>query len=575
MINTIQLQDNAYTRRQRNILRQRAQDYLNTEISVLDYAAFSSYWISGSREPYHTKYFDRRGRLLVFSLMAWLEPEETRYFDALCETIWQICSEPFWCIPPHFYDEKRKDLPFERYADQLDLFSCETAFALAETRHLLKDRLPDMIQQQIQLQIERRVFAPWLNPDRKFFFEGYPNNWASVCPSCIGGAALYLVDDETKLSQILSRCMSCFDVYFSSFGEDGICLEGPDYFSYGFGMFTSFAQLLETRTEGKTDLFNREKIRIIAAAQPWFYLSGKEVINFADCREGVKCRMGISQYLHEKVGAAVPPVAEDILDDECYRYCLALRDLIWCTSAELPESPDRCGWLEDAQWFLSKSGPLTLAAKGGHNGQSHGHNDCGSFILFTDGEACVCDPGAGQYTAAYFSPQRYQFLTTSSRGHNVPVVNGYLQEIGPDCRASVIVTETASPLCSFQAEIGSCYPKEAGLVSLVRRFEHNTADDTVTLTDEGVFREAGVLCENFCGREKIQLFDDYAVFSRNGKHIKLSFDASYYSAAVKSEEYLNIDNQRCTAWFLQLTSRIPGTAQKFTAVFKQINHLHS
>lgn len=70
MINTIQLQDNAYTRRQRNILRQRAQDYLNTEISVLDYAAFSSYWTSGSREPYHTKYFDRRGRLLVFSLIS-------------------------------------------------------------------------------------------------------------------------------------------------------------------------------------------------------------------------------------------------------------------------------------------------------------------------------------------------------------------------------------------------------------------------------------------------------------------------------------------------------------------------
>lgn len=87
-------------------------------------------------------------------------------------------------------------LDFELYADQLDLFSCETAFALAATLNLLKDRLPAKIQEQIQLQIQRRIFSPWLNEEQKFFFEHYPNNWASVCSSSIGGAALYLLEDS-------------------------------------------------------------------------------------------------------------------------------------------------------------------------------------------------------------------------------------------------------------------------------------------------------------------------------------------------------------------------------------------
>ena len=545
-----------YVHRQYTILQERAEQYLQTPIPRLTYPDFVSYWESGTRAGYDDNYYNRRGRLLVFSLMALLEPHEDKWLRAFCDIAWEICSEPFWCIPAHFYDEKRAPLAFELYANHLDLFSCETAFALAEADALLAERLPDMIREQIKLNVHRRVFQTWLDPNRRFFFEHYPNNWASVCASSIGGAALYLLPDGQELQTILQRCMQCLDIYFSSFEDDGVCLEGAGYYSYGFGFFTCFAELLERRSDGKIDLFAlEEKAKAIALSQQWFYISGKSVVNFADTRESVKCRMGLSQYLYRKAAADVPPVAEDILDDECYRYCLALRDIAWTQDNVLIPSDSKVAWLDKAQWFLSSQQSLALAAKGGHNGQGHGHNDCGSFIVFSNGECCICDPGAGQYTADYFSRRRYEFLTTSARGHNVPVVNGCIQSFGASCEAQDIKVSTDGAVRTFSAELSACYGAVADLDGLVRSISHDTHTNTITLRDHVLFHEPGVFCENFCAREEILLSEGKAVFARNGQSVVLHFDPDALDANIQHDTYVNIDNQLCEVWFLQLLSR--------------------
>lgn len=560
---------NPYQDRQYAILRQRADQYLQTPIPRLTYSDFVSYWESGKRAAYDDNYYDRRGRLLVFSLMAWLEPQEEKWLDAFCDTVWEICSEPFWCIPAHFYDAKRKPLDFELYAGHLDLFSCETAFALAEADALLAERLPERIRRQIQLNIQRRIFQTWLDPDRHFFFEHYPNNWASVCASSIGGAALYLLPDGEELRAVLRRCLQCLDIYFSSFEDDGVCLEGAGYFSYGFGFFTSFAELLERRSGGKIDLFDQEKkSKAIALSQQWFYISGRAAVNFADSRENVKCRMGLSQYLYRKTGAEIPPVAEDILDDECYRYCLALRDLVWTQSTVPVPVESKAAWLNDAQWFLSRHGSLSLAAKGGCNGQGHGHNDCGSFIVFAGGESCICDPGAGQYTADYFSRKRYEFLTTSARGHNVPEVNGQIQTFGPSCGAQNAEVLTEGPVRGIRLELAACYDAKAGLKSLVRTISHDTHANSITVTDCALLGEPGLFCENFCAREEIQLSESRAVFTRNGQSVELHFDPERFEARVLHDSYVNVDNQDCEVWFLRLCSK--EKAPQHTAVITVI-----
>src|SRR5437868_14155296 len=57
---------------------------------------------------------------------------------------------------------------------------------------------------------------------------------------------------------------------------------------------------------------------------------------------------------------------------------------------------------------------LYVAAWGGHNAQSHNHNDVGNFIVYGDGKPVLIDVGVETYSAKTFSPQRYEIWTMQS-----------------------------------------------------------------------------------------------------------------------------------------------------------------
>ena len=69
-------------------------------------------------------------------------------------------------------------------------------------------------------------------------------------------------------------------------------------------------------------------------------------------------------------------------------------------------------FLEDLQiltvWQDRKSTKgLFLATKGGHNDESHNHNDVGTITVYADGEPLLVDPGMGIYTKNHFNENRY------------------------------------------------------------------------------------------------------------------------------------------------------------------------
>ena len=98
----------------------------------------------------------------------------------------------------------------------------------------------------------------------------------------------------------------------------------------------------------------------------------------------------------------------------------------------LTQSDARPPWVRDA-WLGSEDMQMMVArdragstqgffvaAWGGHNAQSHNHNDVGNCVVFVDGQPVFVDLGAPTYTAKTFSSRRYKFPpcsppTTTSR----------------------------------------------------------------------------------------------------------------------------------------------------------------
>jgi hypothetical protein len=121
-----------------------------------------------------------------------------------------------------------------------------------------------------------------------------------------------------------------------------------------------------------------------------------------------------------------------------------------------------------------------FSAKGGHNNESHNHNDVGNFLLFCDGMPVLVDAGVETYTKFTFSVKRYEIWTMQSCYHNTPTINGADQVPGFDSRAkeaalSGVNGEAVTSSCpasglKFSLDIAGAYPASAKVKSYKRNF---------------------------------------------------------------------------------------------------------
>ena len=296
------------------------------------------------------------------------------------------------------------------------------------------------------------------------------------------------------MEELKPRFDQSMECYLSGFANDGICVEGCEYWGYGFGFFVTYADMLKTFTNGKTDYFAREKVRSIATYLQKMFLSETACVSFSDGGTHLRYHLGLMHYLKNLYprDVVVYPRKYAYHYDGCARFCLHLRAALWYDerwdSADAPVE-DVTYYAEDSQWLIRKTPTYGFAAKGGHNADSHNHNDVGSFIFARGGRQWLTDPGSGVYNRAYFKNEtRYTYFHTSSLGHSVPIVGGEPQKAGKSYRAESCRLENGD----FVMDLASAYGIDL-LKSLERRF--TCQEKTVTVTDTFDYRGDGDLVE--------------------------------------------------------------------------------
>lgn len=145
-------------------------------------------------------------------------------------------------------------------------------------------------------------------------------------------------------------------------------------------------------------------------------------------------------------------------------------------------------WLPNTQVMVARmtSGydhGFTIAAKGGHNAESHNHNDVGHFVVFRNGNPILIDAGVERYTRKTFSTERYTLWTMQSAFHSLPVINGKMQCNGREFAARSLSFEKAGSTTRFALDIASAYPREARLQSWVREVRLERREDRVVVDD--------------------------------------------------------------------------------------------
>ncbi len=521
---------------------------------ALLYSNYKIYSETGSRPEYQRPYYDRRLRLGASSILSLIYPEESKYLDMLQDTIFAVLNEYSWCVPAHQPDYMTKEK-----SDVIDLFAAETGYTLAQIYNLLGDRLDPLIRDRMRVEIDRRIIRSMQN--NVYGFEcNNTNNWSAVCMGSVISTVILMRPD--LFDEFMPRAEATFKNYLSGFGDDGFCCEGFGYWHYGFGFFITAAEIIRRHTCGRIDYFKLPKVRAIATFIQKMFLTESCGVSFSDTGRNVSYHIGMCHFLKREYGDDIKVYSPNYsyIDDGCCRYCLRLTAATWFDE-ELYYNPtpdsEACEYYgADAKWMIKRTESYGFAAKAGHNGESHNHNDTGSFIFARGGRQIFTDIGAAIYDQQYFNEAtRYNVMQTSSLGHSVPYFGDC---IGQKAGAQYAATDVNYEQGSLSMRLDGVYG-ETAVKSLYRRFSCD--ESSVTLTDD-ISTDGGIsVTERFALLVKPEI---------DGVRVKIEgVTLEYDEAAVEAASFSTYPLPRgndSECYFLDLKLR-SGT-EKFTLTIK-------
>ena len=277
------------------------------KIPQLTEELFSEYERTGNRLEYEKVYFKRRKFLTVYSMLSIMYGKQSD-ISRLEEIIEAICSEECWALPAHVNRSEKS------WQTAIDLFAAETAFSLAEIISLPESKLSASVCEKARSEVFRRVLDPFMESEFPYsWWETSEMNWCAVCCGSVGGAAIWLMQkDKEKLDELLKRINSSIMNYIKGFSEDGACLEGLGYYTYGMSFFAAYADLMYRYSNGKVDLFDNAKLKNIALFQQKCFLTGSVTVSFSDSQQDEKFRLGLTSYLSKRYsGVEFPDTALD------------------------------------------------------------------------------------------------------------------------------------------------------------------------------------------------------------------------------------------------------------------------
>ena len=449
------------------------EQYLGKPWTVLPWTVFAENKQNGNRVNYEAICFEKR-RQLAALVMAEIMEGEGRFMSNIIDGMGSFCEETWWGIPAHY----SKYIPLAEI-QEVDLFNAETASLIVWTRYMLEKQFnafsPDICQ-RIDREIERRILIPALEKD--YWWKTAGMNWNPwICSNWLT-CVLLCEKDEVRKAEAIAQIRKATQAFIDAYPEDGGCDEGPGYWDRAAASMFEVLKLLP-------DLIGDSgKIRRMAAYTYKTYIGNDYCVCFADAHEnkavqqvnivypfglwlGDKTMREFGAYLGRQKDVLTNPAA---LYDKSGNFPTLGRELFFLRHfrefiAEEPREPLlKDVWLPDLQIMTARRGSLYVAMKGGTNGESHNHNDVGSFIVYANGEPLFIDPAVGEYTAATFSKDRYSIWTMQSQYHNLPQINNTDQKDGKQFAAKVISHKNGQ-LC---LDIAGAYPAEAAVKSWKR-----------------------------------------------------------------------------------------------------------
>lgn len=467
----------------------RGENKLNYQWKPVVATDFLEYERSGNRNVMQTPNSDNTNALSDL-VVAELAEGKGRFLDQIINGVFFQCERTSWVLSAHLaaYQKTKRSLP--DHEDQvIDLGSGDLGGLLAWTYYFFNkefDNVDPVISKRLHKELYTKIIDVYRAEDR-FWWMGFKtrpdaviNNWNPWCNFNVLQCMMLLETDREKLSNDVYRTMLSTDKFINYVNQDGACEEGPSYWGHAAGKLYDYLKILKLATGGKLNFFKEPLIKNMGEYMPNTYVGNDWVVNFADASalfssdasliyrygEAVKSQEMMSFGAHlVKEGKNSLSTGLDIFRRlESLEYDSKIR-----ATKPIINTPEFVEYPETQFYYFRNKNGFFMATKGGHNAESHNHNDIGTVSLYYENLPILIDAGVGTYTRQTFGPERYSIWTMRSMYHNLPTINGQEQQFGREYVASDIKLNKSKKEISIN--LAKAYSNDAQINNWTRSYQ--------------------------------------------------------------------------------------------------------
>lgn len=432
-------------------------------------------------------------KVLIALVMGELIEGKGRFTDQIVNGVWYYSEQTWWGWSAHLTAQKAPHGLPDVDEPTIDLGVGEIANVLSWTWFLFHDefdKIHPLIAKRLKDEIMKKAVIPYYERD-DFWWMGFDenrtvNNWNPWTNHNMLTAILILEDDQQQKGKGVEKVVRSLDAFVDVYPDDGGCDEGPSYWGRAGASLYQCLDLLKRATNNKFDVYDNQLIKNMGNFIYKAYINYPYFINFADAdaktggRPQIVYSYGkdIEDPIMQNFGAFLAKkqdwgektpggkIDEQIMQliylDEIANAKAenALISDFWLPNLEVGGARDKAG---SSEGFF-------FVAKGGHNSESHNHNDLGTCVMYYNGKPCLIDIGRETYTAKTFSSRRYEIWTMQSQYHNIPTINGVQQSPGAKFKAKNAIFSADDKKAIFAVDISDAYPENANVKKWVRSY---------------------------------------------------------------------------------------------------------
>lgn len=412
-----------------------------------------------------------------------------RFVPAIRKGIEELCAQKPWSIPAH--DRNLNNYYGRDY--YVDLVVATAGNSLAQCLYILDDKLPAETRALAQCAFREKIFRPifrCLEETKPFYWFTITNNWNSVCLAGVTGAALALLPDKEERAYFVAMAEKYHGYGMQGYPDDGYCSEGVGYYNYGFAAYVTLREEVCRATNGRIDFFRTPKFVRLAQYGKNILIQNGVCPAYSDCRIGLAPASFITDYCARALGVETSPARyrfPSMTDNLSLHFIYMFPRPAW----PVDMTPEMQQALQETADPLHTSWPMAdiyvsrpasgsecrmgVSFKAGHNGESHNHNDVGSYTVAVGKETVGGDMGGPfSYPGDFFDAGAYKYPIKNSWGHPLPVVDGRLQQTGSSARGKILHAAMGQVVDSCLLDLAAAY-KVPSLKQLTRQFVYDRA----------------------------------------------------------------------------------------------------